>query len=130
MYNNKMTDHTKMFYTYIKIDMTYKGFPVYYKQPNLDTMFKARKYNEKYIYYMVNEKGTKCLGKFKKTSKHNSNRRDDDYDYNVYEFTEGEILAEDMNTIYCSLISEESPENMIEINNTKYKTYSVYYKQL
>jgi hypothetical protein len=119
-----------MYYTYIKIDMTYKGYPAYYKKPNSDTMIKARKFNDKYIYYMVNEKGTKCLGKFKKISKHNSNRREDDYDYNVYEFTEGEILSEDINTIYCSLISEESGDNMIEIKNTKYKTYSVYYKEI
>jgi hypothetical protein len=118
-----------MSYNYIKIDLTYKDYPVYYKQPNSNSMVKARKYNDKYIYYKVTETEKKCLGMFKKITTHYSNRRDDDYDYNVYEFTEGEILQEDSNIIYCALISEESGDNMIEIKNTKYKSYPVYYKE-
>lgn len=119
-----------MSYNYIKIDMTYNGYPAYYKQPTSDVMLKATKFNEKYIYYMVTEKGKKCLGKFKKITTHNSNRRDDDYDYNVYEFTDGDVFPEDSNNIYCALISEDSGDNMIEIKNTKYKTYPVYYKKI
>jgi hypothetical protein len=91
-------------------------------------MIKASKFNEKYIYYMVTEKETRSLGKFKKISTHSSNRREDDYDFNVYEFTEGDVFPDDVKNIYCSLISEDSGDNMIEIKNTKYKTYPVYYK--
>ena len=117
-----------MSFTYIKIDMTYNGYPAYYKQPKSITMNKAIKFNEKYIYYMVTEKATTCLGKFKKITTHHSNRREDDYDFNVYEFTEGDVFPDDINKIYSSLISEDCGDNMIEIKNTKYKTYPVYYK--
>ncbi len=38
-----------MSYNYIKIDMTYNGYPAYYKQPAADVMLKATKFNEKYL---------------------------------------------------------------------------------
>ena len=117
-----------MEFTYIKIDMTYNGYPAYYKQPKPLSKMKAVKFNEKYIYYIVTEKETICLGKFKKITTHNSNCRWDDYDYNVYEFTERDVFPDDINNIYCSFISEDSSGTMIEIKNTKYKSYPVYYK--
>ena len=125
-----------MSFVYIKIDnIKYNGYNLYYKKPIDETMTLASEFNDKYTYFYNdpnnNNNTLKPLGKFKCMSKKSSNSYWDDYDYEVYEFTEGYkyISISDKDNIYCQGIPENY-EHMIEVKEMLYLVYPVYYEDI
>ena len=117
---------------FIKIQgMTYMEYELYYKKP-VDEMRlqKATEFNDKHIYWLISENGRQSkLGNFKRLATYHSGRREEDYDYDMYEFTEGDVLAENRKYIYSVYIpdSEKTKKNMQAVEHIKYLTYPVYY---
>ena len=108
---------------FIKIKgMTYMEYELYYKKPVDDVQLKkATVFNNKHIYWLMTENGRQSrLGNFKRLATYHSGRREDDYDYDMYEFTEGDVLAENSKYIYCVHKSETEP------TKKKYATSGTY----
>ena len=117
---------------FIKIKgMTYMEYELYYKKPVDDVQLKkATVFNNKHIYWLMTENGRQSrLGNFKRLATYHSGRREEDYDYDMYEFTEGDVLAENSKYIYCVSIpdSDNTKKNMQPVEHIKYLTYPVYY---
>lgn len=117
---------------FIKIKgMTYMEYELYYKKPVDDVQLKkATVFNNKHIYWLMTDNGRQSrLGNFKRLATYHSGRREDDYDYDMYEFTEGDVLAENSKYIYCVHKSETEPtkKNMQPVEHMKYLSYPVYY---
>jgi hypothetical protein len=111
-------------------NIKYKGYSLYYKKPIDESIYKASEFNGKYKYFYkdLNNKTTtlKPLGKFKIMSKRSSNCRWNDYDYDVYEFTNDYIDVSDKDNIYCQGISE-SEENMTLVKDMDYLGFPIYH---
>ena len=117
---------------FIKIKgMTYREYELYYKKPVDDVhLKKATVFNNKHIYWLMTENGRQSrLGNFKRLATYHSGRREDDYDYDMYEFTEGDVLAENSKYIYCVSIpdSDTTKKDMQPVEHMKYLSYPVYY---
>ena len=117
---------------FIKIKgMTYREYELYYKKPVDDVhLKKATVFNNKHIYWLMTENGRQSrLGNFKRLATYHSGRREDDYDYDMYEFTEGNVLAENSKYIYCVSIpdSDTTKKDMQPVEHMKYLSYPVYY---
>jgi len=120
-----------MNYIYTKINhQTYKGFELFYRSEIDPNTHQATEFNDKYEYFYkspYNNDTLKSVGKFVGVRIRSSNLRYNDYDYDVYEFTNDYISCSEKKDIYCKGITE-SGENMIEIAEMKYlKKYPVYF---
>ena len=106
-------------------------YELYYEKPVNDIRLqKATEFNDKHIYWLMTESGRHSkLGNFNRLATYHSGRREDDYDYDVYEFTEGDVLAENSKYIYSVHIadSENTKKNMQPLKHMKYLSYPVYY---
>jgi hypothetical protein len=117
-----------MSFCYYKIDnITKNGNELYYKKPIILDMHKATIFNDKYIYYYKYPISLEIntLGTFKRISKCNSGCRYNDYDYDIYEFSDAYISCDDKINIYCSGKSD-SDENMVRIEDMFYEEYPIY----
>ena len=120
------------YYVYIQIEnMSYNGCNLYYKKPINIEMHKAIEMSDKYFYYKKSSYSDSYipLGKYKYKAVRSSNCRYDDYDYDVYEFTEDYISCNEKGIIYCKGIPESS-ENMICFDNMYYQEYPIYYDKI
>lgn len=120
-----------MDYVYTKINhLKYKGFDLYYRSEIDNKAHPATVFNDKYEYFYkspYNNNEIKALGKFKGMSKRSSNLRYNDYDYDVYEFTNDFVSCDEKKYIFCTGIPE-SGENMILLESHKYmEMHPVYY---
>ena len=118
-------------YVYHQIaNITNNGYNLYYKEPIDISMHKATVMNAKYNYFYKsphNEEVLK-LGTFKGLSKRSSNCRYDDYDYDVFEFSECDHLAcseKEKENLYCMGIPETG-ENMVLLDGMLSQGYQVY----
>ena len=119
-----------MSFAYYKIEnLYYNNYNLYYKKPIAVELTLATEFNDKYNYFF------KCpitsnihpLGKFKYINKGSSRHRWDDYDYEVYEFTEGFInFLTERENVYCKGIPE-SGENMLLLEGMFNLEFPVYY---
>lgn len=118
--------------TFYKIDnFLHHGFPVYYLLTEKDTkLIKATEFNDKYIYYYQSsynppEEEYTLLGKFL--------GKNDDYDYEVYNFENGlPIYKDKCEFIYCRrllpppALPKENGRNLLLIPNLTYYDYPIY----
>jgi|LauGreSBDMM110SN_4_FD.fasta_scaffold16385_2 hypothetical protein len=119
-----------MSFTYITVDnITYKGYPLYYKSPIDITIHKASIFNDKYIYYykLPNSQDMKLIGRFKSIERRSCPLLYYDCDYTVHIFEEEIIDSSKIESIYCRGIAETS-ENMILLDDTFYQNFPLYYK--
>jgi hypothetical protein len=127
-----MTTATEECYVYYKIaNITNNGYELYYKEPIDINMHKATVMNAKYNYFYKSPyyDTTRNLGTFKCVSKRSSNCRYDDYDYDVFEFSEYDHLAcSEKENLYCMGIPETG-KNMILIDGLLSQGYPVYYQK-
>ena len=110
-------------------------YELYYKKPleeeEARRLQKATEFNDKHIYWLITEKGRQSkLGKFKRlaTTYHSGRREYDD----MYEFTEGDVLAENRKYIYMAAAADTAAapatkKNMRPLEHMNYLTYPVYY---
>jgi len=120
------------YYVYINIEkMTFNGRNLYYKKPINIKMHKAVEMSDKYFYYKKISFSDSYipLGKYKYKTVRSTNCRYDDYDYDVYQFTEDYINCDAIDIIYCTGIPE-SEENMVFLDNTYYLEYPIYYNKV
>jgi hypothetical protein len=112
-----------MSFVYCKIEnIKYNDYNLYYKKPIVDTIALAEEFNDKYTYFFKCPITDKLhpLGKFKYRN---------DFDSEVYEFTEGFITLSERDYIYCKGIPE-SGENMILVEGMFNLEFPVYYHAL
>lgn len=111
-------------------NITNNGYELYYKEPIDVQMQKATVMNAKYNYFHkapYHEGGVRNLGTFKGLSKRSSNCRYDDYDYDVFEFSEYDYIAcSEKRNLYCVGIPETG-ENMVLLDGMLSQGYPVYY---
>ena len=119
-------------YVYHQIaNITYNGYDLYYKEPIDISMHKATVMNAKYNYFYkspYNEE-VRSLGTFKGLSKRSSNCRYDDYDYDVFEFSECDYITcseKEKENLYCMGIPETG-KNMVLLDGMLSQGYPVYY---
>jgi hypothetical protein len=122
-----------MNYFYKKIDnIKIGGFYYFYRVPIDANMCQATEFNEHFRYYYkctgIDSQKIQVLGTFIRNSKRNSGRREDDYDYDVYEFSDNFIPCSEKCNIYCVGIPE-SNDDMIPVINTFYGDFPVYCKR-
>lgn len=118
-----------MSFVYYKLEnLLYNGYNLYYKKPINENITLAEEFNEKFTYFYKCPITNKLspLGKFKYISKRNSECRWNDYDYEVYEFTEGFTSISEKDIIYCKGIAD-SGENMILLKGMFNLEFPVYY---
>ena len=122
-----------MNYVYTKIPhLKYKGFDLYYRSEIDNKAHPATVFNDKYEYFYKSPYNSeiKQLGKFKGISKRSSNLRYNDYDYDVYEFTNDEIPISEEKNIYSRGIVE-CGEYMVKIEGMVYIDMDgVYYRNV
>jgi hypothetical protein len=122
-----------MNYVYMKINnLKYKGFDLYYRTEINTTAEQATVFNDKYEYFYKSlySDTIKELGKFKVMSKRSSNLRYNDYDYDVYEFTNDYISCDEKKNIYCRGIAETG-DNMVQLEDMLYlDLHPIYYNQV
>lgn len=121
-----------MSFAYYKINnITQNGLELYYKKPIDIAIHKAIVMDSKHFYYFKSQYVTeyRALGQFNGLSKRSSNCRYNDYDYDVYEFTDDYISCSEKDNIYCIGIPE-SGEKMVKINGMLYQEYQVYYQEI
>jgi hypothetical protein len=117
-----------MSFAYYKIDnITQNGFELFYKKPIDIAIHKATLMDSKHFYYFKSPYVTEYrpLGQFNTLNKRSSNCRYNDYDYDVYEFTDDYISCSEKDNIYCIGIPE-SGEKMVEIKGMLYQEYQIY----
>jgi hypothetical protein len=119
-------------YVYHQIsNITNNGCKIYYKEPIDIRMHKATVMNAKYNYFYKSpdNEEVRGLGTFKGLSKRGSNCRYDDYDYEVFEFSEYDYITcseKEKENLYCTGIPETG-ENMVLIDGILSQGYPVYY---
>ena len=116
-------------YTFIKInDMKHNGNELFYMKPINVTLQPATEFNACYNYFYKSPHSTeiKPLGTFLQYSKRSSMRREDDYDYDVFEFTNDYVSCSEKAHLYCIGIPV-SMENMMPLANMVYNDYPIYY---
>ena len=112
-------------------NITYKGYPVYYRELANVTIHPAHKFNSQYVYYYINpdDQNMKKLGSFQRIERRNSGLPYHDYDYDVYIFDNETIYTDKIKNLYCELIIEDiENENMQVVENMGYKDQSLFYK--
>jgi len=117
-----------MTFAYYKIDnITKNGSELYYKKPVDIVIHKASVMDSKHFYYYKSPyvKEYRPLGQFNRLNKRSSNCLYNDYDYDVYEFTEDYISCEEKENIYCIGIPEKG-ENMVKMEGMFYQEYEIY----
>ena len=122
-----------MNYVYTKIPhIKHKGFDLYYRSEIDNKAHPATIFNDKYEYFyksLYNDV-IKPLGKFIRISKRFSNLRYNDYDYDVYEFTNDYISCDEKKNIFCTGIPETG-ENMVKLDHMLYlDMHGVYYNDV
>jgi hypothetical protein len=113
-------------------NLKYKGFDLYYRTEINTTAEQATVFNDKYEYFYKSlySDTVKELGKFKVMSKRSSNFRYNDYDYDVYEFTNDYISCDEKKNIYCRGIAEKG-DNMVQLEDMLYlDLHPIYYNQV
>ena len=113
-------------------NITNNGYELYYKEPIDVQMQKATVMNSKYNYFYKSphkspyNEDVLNLGTFKGLSKRSSNCRYDDYDYDVFEFSEYDYIAcSEKRNLYCVGIPETG-ENMVLLDGMLSQGYPVY----
>ena len=107
-----------MSFVYIKIpDLQNKdGKDMYYQSPISTKIVPAEIFNDKYIYFLktsqldIDKDNMRSLGKYVRDGWRNSGYRADDYDYEVYEFSEDYIAKYEKNNIYCQGLPEDGSD--------------------
>ena len=110
-------------------NIKHNGYDLYYQEPIDTNMRKATIMNAKYNYFYKSpyNDNIKTLGQFTQQSKRSSNARYNDYDYDVFEFTEYDYIAcSEKENLYCMGIPE-SGKNMVRVEGMFYLEFPIYY---